>query len=79
MPRALKASEQGLEPHWKVRVVLPGAVLHFASQTEPKVGRSTPTGDRWVAADWIDGPDYGDTIGFIDWQSVKAVTWRWSP
>jgi hypothetical protein len=31
-----------------------------------------------VEADWIDDPDYGDTIGRIDWESVLAVTWRWS-
>ena len=29
-----------------------------------------------VVADWITHPGYGDTIGFIDWPSVAALTWR---
>jgi hypothetical protein len=72
MTRRQKATEVGLRPHWKVRVVLPGALLHFASSSEP----------RWIhdqlEADWIDEPEYGDTIGYLDWGSVVAVTWRWS-
>lgn len=78
MPRAMKASELGLEPHWKVRVVLPGALIHLASFNEPQpvwsAGQLTA-----VDADWIAAPDYGDTIGYIDWTAVAAITWRWSP
>jgi hypothetical protein len=75
MTKPIKAAENGLKPHYKVRVVLPGALLHLASWTEPvcKVTSSH------VEADWIDDADYGDTIGRIDWGSVLAVTWRWSP
>jgi hypothetical protein len=68
------ASELGLEPHYKVRVVFPGgAILHLAARNEP-----TQTPDGWHA-DWIDDHRYGDTIGFIEWRHVSAVTWRWSP
>lgn len=73
MTKAIKASEHGLEPHYKVRVVLPGVILHVASKGEPE---QHPSG--WHA-DWIDDYRYGDTLGFIDWHAVVAVTWRWSP
>lgn len=73
MAKQIIASELGLEPHYKVRVVLPGALLHLASKVEPEKGP-----DGWHA-DWIDDHRYGDTAGFIDWHAVVAVTWRWSP
>lgn len=87
MTKPIKASEPGLEPHYKVRVVLPGVLLHLASWDEPRVERN-PFGVQlseapiayavgWVA-DWIDDPDYGDTIGAIDWSKVSAVTWRYA-
>jgi hypothetical protein len=75
MTKPIKASELGLEPHSKVRVVIPGAVLHLASRTEPVV-RGDGAG---VDADWLDDHRYGDTLGLIDWGTVAAVTWRWSP
>lgn len=72
MTRRQKATETGLEPHFKVRIVLPGALLHLASRDEP----------RWVetalVADWIEDPDYGDSIVSMDWTKVVAVTTRWS-
>lgn len=72
MAKQIIASELGLEPHYKVRVVLPGAILHLASKDEPT---ETPAG--WHA-DWINDHRYGDTAGFIAWDQVTAVTWRWS-
>ncbi len=81
MTRAIRASEHGLEPHWKVRVVLPGAILHLAARTEPVVSSNPLDGGALsdVDADWITDPDYGDTLGFIDWTKVAAITWRYSP
>jgi hypothetical protein len=77
MTKPISASEQGLKPHYKVRVVLPGAILHLASWKPPRRDRDFDY--RWQAGtDWIDDPLYGDTIGFIDWPSVVAITWRWS-
>lgn len=73
MPKQIIASDLGLEPHYKVRVVLPGALLHLASKDEP-----AETLDGWQA-DWIRDHRYGDTVGFIDWNQVTAITWRWSP
>jgi hypothetical protein len=73
MTKQIVASEVGLDSHYKVRVVLPGAILHLASKDEPRKNH-----DGWDAA-WIDDHRYGDTIGFIDWGAVVAVTWRWSP
>jgi hypothetical protein len=87
MTRSIKASERGQKPHYKVRVVLPGVVLHLASWTKPKLIREALTGPGFiqlyggiddVEADWIDDPQYGDTIGWIDWPKVRGITWRWS-
>jgi hypothetical protein len=74
MTKPIKATENGLKPHYKVRVALPGSLLHLASWNEPRCLKTSP----FVEADWIDEPGYGDTLGRIDWSSVLAVTWRWS-
>ena len=36
-------SEQGLKPHYRVRVVLPNALLHLASWTEAKIDQDLTT------------------------------------
>jgi hypothetical protein len=75
MTKPISATEQGLKPHYKVRVVLPAAILHVASWTEPRcVNHQT----RRYEAEWITDPLYGDSIGFINWHRVVAVTWRWA-
>lgn len=89
MTKAIKASENGLEPHYKVRVVLPGAILHLASWTlQVTAGTRVPAGHAaaipdWstfgLRADWIDEAEYGDTIVHIDWDAVVAVSYRFSP
>jgi hypothetical protein len=80
-----RATERGLETHWKVRVAVNGAILHLASRTEPRPlfrivspGGSSMESDHILGlkADWVTGTDYGDTPGYIDWESVDAVTWR---
>ena len=63
-------------PLWRVRVCLPGSIIHLTSSTEPVVrmfnGRIYD-----VAMDLITvGTECGDTIGFIDWPAVVALTWR---
>jgi hypothetical protein len=76
--RVKTATENGLAPHFKVRIVLPGVVLHLASHTEPQpiYGDGVLVG---VDASWIGGHEYGDTLGHIDWSAVVAVSWRWAP
>lgn len=79
MTKPIKASEHGLEPHYKVRVVIDGALLHLASRDEPHEDHDPYDGGAaFWAADWIADPRYGDTIGFINWSQVAAITWRWS-
>lgn len=70
MPLPKQASDRGLQPHWKVRIVFPGSIVHVASWTEPVMR------GREVQAEWVADSAYGDTIGFIDWPTVIAVTWR---
>lgn len=59
-------------PYYKVRVVFQGAIIHLASTTEPAQDHIS---GQWLA-DWIEDSSYGDTIGFIDWESILAITWR---
>ena len=75
MTTPLQATNRGLRPHYKVRVVLPGAILHLASWTEPTF---PPEVRGPLVANWINDPDYGDTIGFVDWSQMVAVTWRYA-
>jgi hypothetical protein len=60
------------EPHFKVRVVFAIGSLFLASRTEPRIEV-----DGSVVADWITDPAYGDTIGFVKWEHVVAVAWRY--
>ena len=74
MPRAMKASEMGLESHWKVRICGPGWVIHSASWTEPEYhGTGLP-----VDAKWVQDSSYGDVLGYVSWAEVIALSWRWS-
>jgi hypothetical protein len=75
MTAPLQATDRGLSPHYKVRVVLPGAILHLASWTEPTLA---PEVRGPLVADWINDRAYGDTIGFVDWSQLVAVTWRYA-
>jgi hypothetical protein len=61
---------------WRVRVCLPGSIIHLTSLTEPVVhmrdGRIGDVDMELVTS----APESGDTIGFIDWPVVVALTWR---
>jgi hypothetical protein len=75
MTKPISASEQGLKPHYKVQVVLPNALLHLASWTEPKIDQDLTTR---VAGDWIDDHQHRDSTGLINWEAITAITWRWT-
>ena len=75
MTKPISASEQGLKPCYRVRVVLPHALRHLASWTEPKIDQDLTTR---VEGDWIDDPQCRDTIGLINWEAITAITWRWT-
>ena len=64
------------ETLWKVRVGLPGGLIHLVSSSKPSVrmreGRVAEVNMTLVTGP----PDGGDEIGFIDWPQVLAVTWR---
>ena len=63
-------------PHgWRVRVCLHGAILHLASRTEPLIVMNAGRIAN-VEMDLISDTEHGDSIGFIDWSAVTAVTWR---
>lgn len=60
---------------WKVRIHTHAGIVHVVSGTEPRVklegGRIST-----VEIDYVTGHDGGDTIGFIDWCQVSAITWK---
>lgn len=74
---ARKTSPPGAE-HYKVRVVLPGALLHLASETEPRLVQQSGGQLVDVVADWISDPELGDALGYIDWTAVVGITWRYT-
>jgi hypothetical protein len=62
MTKPISASGQGL-PRYRVRVVLPNALLHLRSWTEAKIDQDLTTR---VAGDWIDDHRYRDDMGLIN-------------
>tara|TARA_B100001105_G_scaffold236652_1_gene212595 strand:+ start:2835 stop:3005 length:171 start_codon:yes stop_codon:yes gene_type:complete len=53
-------------------------MLHFLAKTEPVVVRDGAA-LMDVRMDCITDTEHGDALGFIDWTSVSAVTWRYAP
>jgi hypothetical protein len=77
MTKPKAEAERGIGPFWKVWVCLHGSVVHLASRTEPVVRlRACLGGSRLAGLDLIHDTEHGDTVGFIDWSAVTAVTWR---
>ena len=62
---------------YKVRVVIGAALLHFLSRTEPNLQVDADGRPIGIVADLVHG-DGGDTLGYIDWSRVTAVTWRFA-
>ena len=75
------ARANGLDPHWKVRVVMRGGqCLHFASRSEPSCRYDPETGLlAAITMDTITAPEYGDTPGYMCYADVAAVSWRYAP
>ena len=69
--------------HWKVWIWIRGSgVIHVLSRTEPVIKyRFYKAYDEMIGMemDVITGTEHGDTIGFIDWSEVGAVSWRFCP
>ena len=76
MKATARSTEEPSPPLWRVRVCLPGSIVHLTSRTEPDPymfnGRIHSVTMELVT----DTPESGDTIGFIDWPAVVALTWR---
>lgn len=63
---------------YKVRIIVAGgAILHLVSRGAPVLVRSEGHLNH-VKADWVTGSDAdaGDTLAYIDWNQVVAITWR---
>lgn len=75
---AQKPKPNPKKPHYKVRVSMGGSLIHLASTDEPQFFGGEGLHDEEWHADWIEDPDYGDTIGWIDWSAISAITWRYS-
>lgn len=75
MPKAKTAREIG-QACYKVRIAGSGMLIHTISRTEPKVQLAPNGSVAGILWDPILGTEYGDTIGFIQWDLVTAITWR---
>jgi hypothetical protein len=73
--KAKKAAEPGVEGY-RVRIVMHAALLHVLSATEPVVTVSASGQVTTVSWTAIEGTEHGDTIGFIRWSEVTAISWR---
>lgn len=61
---------------YRVRVVS-GGLIHILSETEPVVTLAPGNGAiESVAWKPIEDTSHGDTIGFIRWSDVTAISWR---
>ena len=79
MPNAKRANDINAVACWKVRIcVRRCGIVHVLSRTEPEV---THVDDKItdVALNIITDTEHGDTVGFIDWSEVGAITWRFAP
>jgi hypothetical protein len=61
---------------WRIRVCLPGSILHLTSLTEPIVHMRNGRIHGVTMELETTAPEAGDTIGFIDWPAVVGFTWR---
>jgi hypothetical protein len=64
--------------YWSVRVVINNGLIYLASRTEPRLSFDNNRKIIGVSADWLSDPFWGDTLGYINWRAVDAVTWRWT-
>lgn len=63
--------------HWKIRITIGHAVIYCSSSTEP-VAHLDACG-QVESLDWTPittGQDLGDTLAFIRWNEVSALSWR---
>jgi hypothetical protein len=68
------------ETAWRVRVALPGGIIHLVSRIEPVItmhdGRISDVSLDLVTGASEAGDAVGDTLGFIRWPEVIGLTWR---
>lgn len=75
MPKPKTSANSNIPEGFKVRVILPGAIIHLLTAAEPAI--QTSNGKITSASlDIIPNTEHGDSIGFIDWSAVSAVSWR---
>lgn len=73
MPR--RVIQEGQDPYYLVKVGFHGFFLSFATRNEPDV-KIENTMDLLKKAVVLEGPQYSDTLGYIDDNAVVSITWR---
>jgi hypothetical protein len=61
---------------YRIRVCLPGSMIHLASATEPVLERDGSGRIAGCELTPLVGAGFGDAVGFIDWRAALAITWR---
>lgn len=76
MPKPLTAKDMGIDGY-KIRLVVPNAVIHLLSSSEPEVHLDPQTGlVQALHYNAVVNSKHGDTLGFIRWSEVTAISWR---
>lgn len=75
MPKPKSTSNSDIPPGFKVRIIIHGAIIHSLAASEPVI-ESSDGKITHASLDIIPGTDHGDSIGFIRWEDVSAITWR---
>lgn len=60
---------------YKVRIFTQGGIIHTLSRMEPRIETSDSRIDR-VYWEPVVNSEHGDSVGFVAWQEVLALTWR---
>lgn len=79
MSKPRRANECGLPPHWKIRIGIRSVgFIHVISLDEPEVliesGKLVGLKNHPIL-----NTEFGDTIGYVEWENVCSVSWRFAP
>ena len=60
----------------RVRIVVGHSIIHLGARNVPVAMRDAAGGWVGVKADWIEDSPECDSLMFVDWTQVNAVTYR---
>lgn len=78
MNKIVKDKSNNGEPYWKVRIYIRRCgIMHLITKTEPRIkiqnGCISP-----LCFDIVEKTQHGDSLAYLDWSEVGAISWRYS-